>query len=126
VSSGDNSIAPTRDAVLGGVEITSEARNPLLCTEVLMKASDVSTTSLLARASFRNTTFHPGFPGSSEKNTCVAWLAKMNGSDSCGNLCRKLTTRNPASSRTYVGLPLLSCLFIHSHRNKIMGECSGP
>jgi hypothetical protein len=38
----------------------------------------------LARASLRNTTFHPGLLGTSEKKTWVAWLAKMKGSDNLG------------------------------------------
>jgi hypothetical protein len=63
----DNSIAPSKDTVSGGIDISSRAIRPLASTVVVINTSDVSTTSLLDRASFCNTTFQPGRPSTSEK-----------------------------------------------------------
>ena len=80
---------------------------PALSTVVLMKAFDLSTTSRLALASFRSTTFHPGFSTASEKKTCIAWLGKMKGSTMRPKFCRKFTTRKPAEKL----MPLRCCSF---------------
>jgi hypothetical protein len=66
LSSVDNSIAPTRDVVPGRGGSDDGAVRPLASTVVVMNTSDVSATSLLARASLRKTTFQPSFLMSSE------------------------------------------------------------
>ena len=113
-------MASMREAMLWGLGTTLRGLNLVLCPIVLMKASVVSTTSFFALASFCKTTFHPSFLDRFEKNTYVAWFCKYEWSDIQGNLWRKFTSRNLASSRAYIGLPLLSCFFIHSYHNRAL------
>jgi hypothetical protein len=65
----DNSIAPSRDKVSGGVDTSSRAIRPLASTVVVINTSDVFTTSFLDRASFCNTTFQPGLSSTLGKKT---------------------------------------------------------
>ena len=60
-------MAPTRHAVLGGGGTRSGALMPQTSTVVVMKTLVVSCSSLFDLASFRNTTFQPGFVKSLEK-----------------------------------------------------------
>ena len=57
LSSVDNSIVPTKDAVPGRGGSNDNAVKPLASTVVLMNMSDVSTTSFLVHASLCKTTF---------------------------------------------------------------------
>jgi hypothetical protein len=59
------SVFPHGDGTVSG------ATNPVLSIVVVINMSDVSSTSLLDRASFHKTTFYPSFLTSLEKKTWV-------------------------------------------------------
>ncbi len=119
-------ITPIKDVVVGGGGSPIGAFNPHGSIVIVMKTSSTFATSFLKWASFRRTTFQPGFLKFFRKKTCVTWLGNMKGSDVNGSLCQKFRMRNPTSSCTYVGFPRLFSRWIHSHLKTTIGACIGP
>ncbi len=59
-------MTPINEIVVGGVGSPSGAFSPSISMVVVMNTFSMSTSSLLDRISFCNTTFQPGFLMSSE------------------------------------------------------------
>jgi hypothetical protein len=66
LSTSDKSIAFTREDFSRDVGTSSEAISPMDSMVLVMKTSDLSSTSLFDRASLHKTTFHPGLSATLE------------------------------------------------------------